>query len=270
MRYIKVSCDMEKSCVSLDWDTTKFFELGWELAITHLQSKRMISTGQIDPKTDTLVVSTDRAFLYENVCKTMHYRDFIKLPKPDNFTDLTASCGDYLNETAKQGVYANKYKFYEEDKHLIHNINYSSIQENSPFFVVHARYRNWIPQRNFPLEFWVHSLRKLLLHFKIKCYVFGENTEALVNNETTFAVGMRDYATLLNNPNCKFFVGSMSGGSMISQLCCHPQCKTFIIENHPRTKGHPLFHDESLNFAGFPTHFNTNRDGLINDVIHRV
>jgi len=270
MKYIKVSCDLEKSCVSLDWDTSKFFELGWELSITHLQAKRMISTNQINPNEDVLVVSTDRAFLYENVCKTMHYRDFIKQTRPDNFIDLTKSCSDYLKGTADQGFYNGKYRFYNEDKHLIHNINYSNIQENEPFFIMHARYRNWCPERNFPLDFWVNSVNKLTNHFKMKCYIFGENTEPLINNKNVFGVGLRDYATLLNNKNCKFFMGSMSGGSMVSQLCSHRDCKVFIIENHPRIIGHPLFHDESVNFAGCVTHFNNNREGLVDDIIRRA
>ena len=273
MKYIKVSCDMESSHESLGWDTSKFLELGWELGVTHLQVKRMKNNNEID-NDDIIVVSKDRSFLYENVFNTINYKDFIKIEKPQNFIDLTLNTHDYLKQTSDMGYYKNKkYTYWDNDIDLIKNINYDSLKDfktDESFFIIHARFRKWAEERNFSFEFWEDKIKKLVEYYNIKCFVFGEGTEKLCDGVNVINVNLKEYASLLHHENCKFMVGSMSGGSMISQLCCRDGCPVFIIENHRQIPEHPLFHDESINFSKSVVMFVKNKDEISNVIINNL
>lgn len=256
----------------------EYFELGWEYAVSHLYIKHLYNQGQLN-NDDIIVTLKDRMLLYTgfwsnvipweefrertnlggevvDICQHIHHRPEMFLPKVVN----------------------NKYQHWDSDINVIKNIDYVDISHlpiDKPYCCLHLRYREWASYRNLSKDTWVKIINKIKLS-GIKIFIFGKGTENFADNETVFHVNMGEYASLLNNKNCKFLIGSMSGGTLMAQTCSHEGCVNNIIitdehtlrEFNTKDDYQVFYHSEPFNFS--KTKINYIKIWELNDFIEKI
>lgn len=210
----------------------EYTELGWELMVNRFR----FMTSNIDYSNACVVTLKDRQFLYPFV-KTEIYNS------NENYDcDFVMDCENYLTGNVSNIHKDNANGFTQ----------FSSLEMNIPeCCIIHIRMRQWVAERNANLDK-LNDLINSIKTFGIKIYIFGQGIESFFNeDETIQIVNLQEYATIMNNHNCKFMIGSMSGGTMISQICAREKLPTFVYETHSRNgvMNHPLFHADVVNFS---------------------
>jgi len=237
---------------------SEYFELGWEYAVTHLTIKRMFVEGRLD-KEDVIVTLKDRMFLYNSFWdNVMSFEEFNSKNITENVIDICElverSPDDFLPK-----VVNNKYIHWDSDIDVIKNIGYVDVSHlpiNEPYCCLHLRYRQWADFRNLSKDIWFKIIEKIKIS-GIKIFVFGKGSESFGDNQNVFHVNLDEYVSLLNNKNCKFFIGTMSGGSLIAQTCSHKDCVNNIIitddqtlrEFNTKDNYQVFYHSEPFNFS---------------------
>ena len=256
MKYYLCSIHENDGTLSNDsGDLQKYYELGWETHHSHVEIKRELNEKTFNNDEDVVVTHEDRIFLYSKEFKNViSYSDFKKI-NPDE-SSIIKYCMNFVNDKA----------FFHQDvpshKEKITNLDFCSLDKfdvSNPFYIIHPRLRDWNQVRNVNENFWI----TLITHFEkknIPGFVFGKEGKRF-EKEKLKHVSLREYCSLAHHKNCKFVIGSMSGGTMIMQLCSHPETTVFVILSTGYEGGSfgpntgPLFHDPLWNFTNSPTFF---------------
>lgn len=243
---------------------SEYFELGWEYMTSHLILKRMYVNGTLK-ENDVIVTLKDRMFLYEGFWnKVISFEEFQKL-------NITSDIFDFcdLAETTREAVLPKinngKYEYWNTDINVIKNIKYPPISEfkiDSPYCCLHIRYRKWASYRNLSKEFWFELINEIK-RLGINIYIFGKGAEEFSDGIQVFHVELSKYASLLNNQNCKFLIGSFSGGTLISQTFSNQNCVHYILITDKKTyeesktnDAYKVFHHcKEMNFSEAPISF---------------
>lgn len=255
---------------------SEYFELGWEYLVSHLHIKHLFSMGQLNSD-DIIVTIKDRMFLYEGFWKNViSYEDFCNITTQKSIVDLCDLIQNKQQQYLPKINTDKKYEFFESEKDVIKNIKYKNIDylhADVPFCCLHIRYRKWASHRNLSGEFWEKVIKKIELS-GLKIYVFGKEAKDFANGINIIYVGLDEYAALLNNKNCKFLIGNISGGTLVAQTFSHENCKNYVVISDKQTHDEFLidneyrifYHIEEFNFSGAPIcHVLTNGVGIIKD-----
>lgn len=243
----------------------EYFELGWEYLVSHLYIKHLFST-KVLQEDDIIVTLEDRMFLYQGFWKNvMSYEDFSKKNSDDTENLVVDLCELIHNNQVEYIPKLNsdkKYLHWETDKDIIKNIKYKNIEHlntDKPFCCLHIRYRKWASSRNISKEFWQKIIEKIKLS-GLNIFIFGKEAKDFSDNKNIFHVNLDEYASLLNNKNCQYIIGNMSGGTLVAQTFCHENCKQYVIINDQQTFTDyrlknlysAFYHIEEFNFSGAP------------------
>jgi len=287
MKYYIVGKKIKEGNLESDSESgilNEYFELGWEYAVSHLHIKHLFCLGQLAPD-DVIVTIKDRMFLYEGFwCNVISYDDFCN--KLFNYNDAIDSVVDLCDLIQNNQVgyipklnSENKYEHFESDKDIIKNIKYrdiSHLNTSEPYCCLHIRYRKWASARNLSRDFWDRIIKKIELS-GLKIYIFGKEAKDFANGDNIIHVNLDEYASLLNNENCRFLIGNMSGGTLTAQTFSHKNCKNYVIISDQKTYEEFLtknayrvfYHIEEFNFSEAPiVHVVLNEDieKLINEL----
>jgi len=242
----------------------EYFELGWEYAVTHLYIKHLYVLNEL--KNDDIIVTLkDRMFLYEGFWhNVMSYEEFITLDVDSNVIDLCDKA-----EKERSGmiprIVNGEYEFLESDLEVIKKINFTDITHlpiTENYCCIHIRFRKYANYRNLSKDGWLDIINKLKFKYS-KIFIFGKDTENFCDGENIINVNLNEYASLLNGKNCKFFVGTMSGGSLIAQLMSNKDCVNNIIITDQKTQNEfetkdeyqIFYHSEAFNFSKTPIYY---------------
>jgi hypothetical protein len=242
----------------------EYFELGWEYAVSHIHIKRMYANGLLQDG-DTIVTLRDRMFLYQGFWnRVIAYEDFTNLSVSD-YVKIVDLCEQiqknptsFLPPLDPNGRYA----YWDQMKDLILNVKYENIANfntEEPYCCIHIRYRGWATHRNVEEDFW-HNLIQTVANFGLNVYLFGKEASKFVLDDRVKHVNLPEYASLLNNPNCKFVVGGMSGGTLVAQTFAHNKCTQYVIisdhqtlrEFHTNDPYSIFYHKDGMNFSNAP------------------
>lgn len=241
----------------------EYFELGWEYMVSHLYIKNLFSNGHLMDD-DVIVTLEDRMFLYEGFWKNvMSYEEFKNKNITESVVDL---CNEIQNNQIKyipKINQNNKYENFEKDKHVIQNIKYKNISHlntDKPYCCLHIRYRKWASYRSLSKEFWKSIIDKVESS-GLNIYIFGKEAKDFANGKNIIHVNLDEYASLLNNKNCKFLIGNMSGGTLVAQTFSHNKCKNYVViadadtyrEYTTKYVYEAFYHIEAFNFSDSPT-----------------
>jgi hypothetical protein len=98
MKYLICSKNIKSGEMSNDSSNLNYyFELGWEMTTTHLYVKRLFYDKIIN-KSDCIVTTTERAFLYKGLFdNVIDYHDFLKVVhKTDIVIDLVSEVINFI------------------------------------------------------------------------------------------------------------------------------------------------------------------------------
>lgn len=268
---------------TLQGNLNEYFELGWEYACTHLHIKHLFSTNKLESD-DVIVTLKDRMFFYEGFWNNvLNYDEFIKMEVDlDNVVDLCNMVEVKRNLLPRLNS-LGEYEYWESDKEVIKNIKYKNIDyldTKKPFCCLHIRYRIWADHRNFSEKFWENVIKKIKKS-NINIFIFGKESKKFADNKTIFHVNLDEYASLLNNPNCLYLIGNMSGGTLVGQLFSHKNCINYVIiadqqtYNEFNTTGpyEIFYHKENFNFSKCPINhifLENEKDDKLNDFLNII
>jgi hypothetical protein len=233
--------------------TENYTELGWEIMVSRLAYLRDLRKGMWTPE-DTVVTVGDRKFLYSKIAKNViAFEDF----KEENdvfkytedhvckFEDLYELHGEYIDNKI------DHYK-YIECKDDILNIDYSNVEEkyniSEKFAGALIRIRNWCPERNLKDQCYLSIIDRLKRKYK-KVFVFGLESERFWKDKDVIYIdNLQDWASIMHHPLCDVIVASVSGGSVVCQICC--DSKLLLIQNTSYLlERHPLFFAPNVTFS---------------------
>jgi ADP-heptose:LPS heptosyltransferase len=260
MKYYIVGKKMKEGIIGNDGmgKLSEYFELGWEYVATHLTIKHMFVENRLE-KDDVIVTLKDRMFLYTGFwSNVMSFEDFTKKNIKKNVIDLCDQV-DRTPEKFLPKVVNGKYEYWDSDINVIKNVGYVDITHlpiDKPYCCLHLRYREWANFRNLSKDNWRRIINKIKLS-GIKIFIFGKGTEEFADGETVLHTNLDEYASLLNNKNCKFLIGTMSGGTLIAQTCSHKNCVNNVIitdkqtlkEFNTKNNYQVFYHSQPFNFS---------------------
>ncbi len=241
---------------------SEYFELGWEYSVSHLYIKHLFSVGELKEE-DVIVTLKDRMFMYQGFYKNvMSYEDFITNNVNGSVIDLCDLIQENQVHYLPKVNSENKYEYFESEKELIKNIFYKEIKHlktNKPYCCLHIRYRKWASARNLSKEFWMEIIKKIESS-GLRIYIFGKEAKDFANGDNIIHVELDEYASLLNNENCKYLIGNMSGGTLVAQTFSHKNCINYVIIADSQTYKEFLtkdsymvfYHIEEFNFSESP------------------
>lgn len=242
----------------------EYFELGWEYVGTHFHIKHLHSNKMLQPD-DVIVTLRDRMFMYQGFWpNVMAYEDFVNMEKNGSIVDV---CGDV---DSRASYYLNCSLSYMQSPkvvELIKNIYYKDVSHfntTDPYCCLHIRYRGWAQHRNNPAEFW-HKIIDAIKQTGLNIYIFGKEAASFTDGVKIFHVNLDEYASLLHNPNCKFLIGGMSGGTLVAQTFAHPKCIQYVLIGDNQTwqefttynEYRIFYHNEETNICKAPIRYVT-------------
>lgn len=220
--------------------------LGHEIHITRLILFDLLIKKIIDENVTIVTFSLDRSFMYENMFKNIIDSNFfntLNINKNDIVIDLTIY-SPVANVTQRKIKYLenNNYKLinsYHQSELIecLKNINYNNLYKNEKynniiekeFTIIHHRF-------DADMEL-LSKIVKILLNNNIdrQIIIFGssENIEKikLLKSNIIIENNLKNYASLLNNNNCKLFISEWSGGGQLSQYCTNSNI-VYYFKNH--------------------------------------
>jgi ADP-heptose:LPS heptosyltransferase len=240
---------------------TEYFELGWEYIVSHLHIKHLYSTGGLDDD-DVIVTLKDRMFLYQGFWpNVISFEKFLEKNITENVIDICQKI-ELKREYYLPKIEGDKYIHFDNEKDVINNIKYidiSHLDTTKPYCCLHLRYRKWAEFRNLSKEFWRDLIKKIELS-GLNIYIFGKEAKEFANGINVFHVELDEYASLLNNDNCKYLIGSMSGGTLVAQTFSNINCINYVIITDEQTYNEyktdyeykVFYHIKEMNFSKAP------------------
>jgi hypothetical protein len=277
MIYFITGIDINKGSYENDSDFQKeYYELGIELATTNIFVKILNYYG-LETEKHTIVTCSGREFFYNGLFKNViDFKSFLnlgilKLVGKDfvgkEFQEFDYVLNKYYNVIHLYRCYREFFLLKNIDltnKNLVDTIcNFNLIKDidkkfnlNLPFccFVFrkrkHDEYRNLNPvlAKNL-IDFIVKTLN-------LKVYVAGFDSEFLCDNKNIFYVNLQEYASLVNNKNCKFNFSTLTGIPHLTYFCGHSNLKNIILDfdDHGKTNFNQCM-GKNINFKNVKTEF---------------
>ena len=256
-RYIL--CSKRDNIKTFGWQSLhNYFELGWEMAATHLDAKHLIATGQTTDE-DVIVTLEGREFLYQTLIKTMPYEKFAEERgihdasriQFDDVLDLTYHYArtSWIDTDIYHGG-PNKTYLYPEDLPLILDMNVPEVPDIDRYAVACWRYRhNHSADRNTPADH-AREINDWLVKKYGKVFVVGHETENLCNGDTIVHVDLPTFAGLARDPRCQMVLGAMTGTLQLAAIIC--STRVVAYQHNPRVPdandvNHPVVFGECVN-----------------------
>jgi hypothetical protein len=239
-----------------------YFELGWEMGASRIDCLHLIATGQIEPKTHTVVTLNGREFLYRTLMPVARWEDWAaergivdasRLPKEGildltNFYASTAS----VDWSVFHGGPQERYRHEDLVRPLYDRFEAPDVtgMAAAPFFLCCWRYRNsHHRERNTPKATAV-AIHDLLLKKGGVVYVVGVGAEDLCDGRRVVHVPLPTFCALAKHPNCRAAVGAMTGTMQFAAIICRSK---IVVYQHNRqepvnTQNHPVVLGECVNF----------------------
>ena len=215
-------------------ELNKYFELGWEVVGSRLDSIRYLKTGKLNNDDTTIVTIKDRMFMYSSIFKNvMSYNDFLenkengKLIDPKiedwveklDFLFLNNDKNSLFWENYDSSVRSNsKYSRYNEDYDEITNgfeKNYSileKLKKNEKYYVACLRFRDHCDFRSSPQEWWDNLFKKMIEKSEAKIFLVGHGSERFIKNDNMkYIEKLQDYVTLIQDDRCKAVIAQSTG-----------------------------------------------------------
>lgn len=258
MKYIITAKDIYLGNSISDFaDPLVVTEIATELVITRLYLIMLLQENKIN-KSDCIVTINERKCLYTNIFdNVISYQDFIKTN--EKAIDLLDE--SLFNSMASGSIesriipYLPFYRNWERDKHLITNIELSSMEGydlSRPFICLVIRKRKAWTEKNMTDEFWQQLIEKLKSN-NIKTFVFGKDAEIFCDsNNITYVKNYQDWCTLVQNKNCTHTMSTMSGGVYPCLIFGNTNMTMSIIDNTNLMSKYsydPSFYNDCINFS---------------------
>jgi hypothetical protein len=216
-----------------------YYELGWEVITTHLLSKRLINTKQLNTNEDVVVTCSGREFLYSKQIKTISWKEYEEIKKQKVVNEIN-SIEFYLNcifqETKDfHDLYfvdsKPKYRFFEEDYDLITNLDYNhSIVPNKKFICLNRRIRKHREHLNMPDDYSFGLVENLQKQYNVPIYITGFHNEIFSKMPNVHLVNLKDWCSLLNSENCLFCVQNQTGTANLTQICAKENLINVVLD----------------------------------------
>ncbi len=238
-------------------DLTKYFELGWELAVTRLKAIKLLANGDID-KDDIIVTVEDRKFLYtKHFNNVITYNRFLSYDGYQVF-DLVDLSLDILKSTMYRNLIQTNLK-------EILDVDYSDLEGykiDEPFICMLIRFRDHCSYRSCDINY-SKDLLKGLIDNGFRVFLGGKgNFDQFPNTDRCqYVPKLRDWASLVNHKNCLAVTGPTSGASsMLGQTCSAASSKILVMDPDKISMigefgTHPLFFGRGVNFTNVPVRF---------------
>ena len=261
-RYILVSRKIKKGELhTASHLLEEYFELGWELSTTHLDTKFLLSESVYN-KSDIIVTHSGREFFYENLFdNVIQWNDFEKLDKNGHIIiDMVTNSVNYFfhKHLCNPNLVWNNQKIKDD---ILFSFNYSDIKPVNDYVCLVYRKRSHDASRNMD-DGYFNSIISYIKTKGLDIYVVGYGSEKFTDNKQVFYVDLRDWATLVNNEKCKFIVTTMTGPTNLLNFCGNKETNIFIIDkNNSRGDGKGrIVMGECLNFKNLKYNFVGNPD----------
>jgi hypothetical protein len=236
-------------------DLNSYYELGWEIMVTHYRIKKFFYENKISNKDVIVTTNEERKFLYESIFQNViTWEDFLKIDTEDN------EVVDLVNLSTMHDFH-NEYINYEPeiDNQELNNILFSfkkdinNISNNGSkkYVCLQFRNRDWSTERNVDKNFFSDLIKYFNDEKKIHVYVMGFGSEVFCINENITYVDLQEFTSLINNENCLFFYSSMSGPAHLSYFFGHKNLYQVVNsvggDRPPHLKDHPLYMGDKYN-----------------------
>ena len=248
-----------------DWQSLhNHFELGWEVAATHIDAKYLFATKAITPQNDVIVSLSGREFLYSKLMPVMSYEEFARqrkitdasrvkeLPDVNDLTHVYA-CTSWINTDIYHGGPEKRYKYEALVKDLYGVMDTPPVDHLAadPFYLCCWRYRNnHSTGRNTPPDTAAAIHAHLLKQTKF-VYVVGLGAEPLCDGQRVIHIDLPTFAALASHANCKAVVGAMTGTMQLGAILCKT-CVGVYQHNdkvpEANEVNHPVVFGECVNF----------------------
>lgn len=269
-RYILVSKEIKKGDYENDSHSLhEYFELGWEVATTHLDTKFSLFNNKFN-KSDIIVTHSGREFFYENLFdKVITWNEFEKInTNQDIIIDMVENTLNYFfhsNQLIDKSLIWTDEKI---DDSILYSFNYSDLNPNNKFVCLVYRKRKHDLQRNINDDYF-NGIINYVKSRGLDIYIVGYGAEKFADNEHVFYVDLRDWATLINNEKCELIITTMTGPTNLINFCGQPKTNVFIIDiTSSRNANSRIVMGDCLNFRKMNYNFLPYKN--INSLIEKI
>jgi hypothetical protein len=253
MKYYIVGKTSEKGPTYEDsGDLNSYYELGWELMMTHVRVKKMKHLGIFKDEDVVVTTNDERKFLYTTEFNNViSWGEFINLGVDNNIIDLvnlsiTDNHQDMINDVIQDDDLINKLCSFEVDSE-------TKLKIKDKFVCLQFRKRAHSSERNIDEEKFKEIINLITENYGLDVYVMGFGSEMFCDNKKIFYVNLQQFTTLINDENCILFYSTMSGVAHLSNFFTSKKTKHIVndISNcwNSSLKNHPLYMGEIFNYV---------------------
>lgn len=255
MKYYIVGKTSEKGSTYEDsGNLNSYYELGWELMLTHVRVKKMKHLGIFKDDDVVVTANDDRKFLYSTVFnKVISWGEFINLRINDNIVDLVnlsiaEGHQDMSNDIIQDDELINKLCSFEVDSE-------TKLKIKDKFVCLQFRKRVHSSERNLDETFFKDVINLITENYGLDVYVMGLGSEIFCDNKKIFYVNLKQFTTLINDNNCILFYSTMSGPAHLSNFFTSKKTKHIVnditdeLNGRNNLKNHPLYMGDIFNYA---------------------
>ena len=235
-------------------DLNSYYELGWELMMTHVRVKKMKHLGIFKDNDVVVTTNDERKFLYTTEFNNViSWSEFIKLRGDNNIIDLvnlsiTDDHQDMVNDIIQDNDLINKLCSFEIDSE-------TKLKIKDKFVCLQFRKRVHSSERNLDEKKFKDIINLITENYGLDVYVMGLGSEIFCDNKKIFYVNLQQFTTLINDENCVLFYSTMSGPAHLSNFFTSKKTKHIVndISNcrywDGNLKNHPLYMGDNFNYA---------------------
>jgi hypothetical protein len=254
MKYYIVGKTSEKGPTYEDsGDLNSYYELGWELMMTHVRVKKMKHLGIIKDEDVVVTTNDERKFLYTTEFNNViSWSEFINLGINNNIVDLvnlsiSENHQDMINDVIQDNDLINKLCSFEIDSE-------TKLKIKDKFVCLQFRKRLHSSERNVDEGEFKNIVNLITENYGLDVYIMGLGSEMFCDNEKIFYVNLQQFTTLINDENCVLFYSTMSGPAHLSNFFTSKKTKHIVndISNcrgNSSLKNHPLYMGDIFNYV---------------------
>jgi hypothetical protein len=244
------------------------FELGWEVATTHVKAKRFLAQG-IFNQDDVIVTLPGREFFYAATFKNViTFKEFCKvrgLPYGVPINDATESdvidlCWEFERDWTGGSMgswpawyFSGPNQTYDGDAwEYVQSVREPTIKINEKYLCVAIRIRPHQSTRNASFDYAQSLLRELREAHGLPIYLVGLDLPDY-GVEGVHGVSLEEWIKLLRDPNCVATIGAYTGTTASAALLAPKNHKIIVAPlNHCHTIGgnYPTGMGRCLNLNG--------------------
>lgn len=240
-----------------------YFELGWEIVTTHLDAKRLLHRNKIN-KDDTIVTCSGREFLYSGAFNNITtWNEYKKNRRFDELNLVEKRVSAIGRKNYDKSLFWDNGDMACEkcdiDINLIKNIKLTDISKydiSNKYCCFVYRKRDHCSNRNLP-ENYINELLNHILNLNYKIFIVGYGSQILCDDKNKIQVNLQEFATLINNQNCKFVLSTLTGPPHLTYFTGHNKLNNIIIDLHSsRHKDNfSVAMGNNINFTGVKSKF---------------